>query len=344
MPGSAVQGVSLTMAIKKTATGWMVDIRPTGAHGKRYRKTFKTKAEGLRWEAWMKHQHTQQPDWQPPKQDNRRLYELIQEWHQLHGKHLKDGGRRKSILENICYAMGNPVAADIKGVDFTTYRASRTDEVTDNTLNHELAYLRAVFNELIRQEHWQRENPLKNVRPLKTDERELTWLSRDEINLLMKHLSERRNTDTIKVAKVCLATGARWSEAEGLTASQVRNNQITYNKTKSGKSRTVPIAETLYREIKTRETGRLFGNCYQSFTNALEESGIELPKGQRTHVLRHTFASHFMMNGGNLLTLQKVLGHASIQMTMRYAHLAPEHLNQVLTCNPVNFEDSGNQP
>ncbi|WP_425543404.1 tyrosine-type recombinase/integrase [Marinobacterium maritimum] len=73
----------------------------------------------------------------------------------------------------------------------------------------------------------------------------------------------------------------------------------------------------------------MFGDCYQSFTNALEESGIELPKGQRTHVLRHTFASHFMMNGGNLLTLQKVLGHASIQMAMRYAHLEPEHLDEV---------------
>ncbi len=324
------------MAIKKVATGWQVDIRPTGAKGKRYRKTFKTKAEGLRWEAWMKHQCTLQPDWQPPKQDHRRLYELIQDWYRLHGQHLKDGARRKSILENICAMMGNPVAAEIRGVDFTTYRSGRSGTVTANTLNHELAYLRAVFNELIRLDHWDKENPLKNVRPLKTDERELTWLSKDEIRLLLDHLSSRRNPDAIKVTKVCLATGARWSEAEGLTAAQVRNNQITYHRTKSGKSRTVPIAEALFQEIRTKEKGRLFGNCYQSFTNALEDSGIELPKGQRTHVLRHTFASHFMMNGGNLLTLQKVLGHASIQMTMRYAHLAPEHLNEILCRNPIS--------
>ncbi|WP_456238101.1 tyrosine-type recombinase/integrase [Marinobacterium alkalitolerans] len=176
---------------------------------------------------------------------------------------------------------------------------------------------------------------MKNVRPLKTDERELTWLSKEEIQLLLDHLAARRNPDAIKVAKVCLATGARWSESESLTASQVRNNQITYHRTKGGKSRTVPIAEGLYREIKTKEKGRLFGNCYQSFTNALEESGIELPKGQRTHVLRHTFASHFMMNGGNLLTLQKVLGHGSIQMTMRYAHLSPDHYIEVINLGPL---------
>ncbi len=324
------------MAINKVATGWQVDIRPTGANGKRYRKTFKTKAEGLRWEAWMRHQHTQQPDWQPPKQDHRRLFELIQEWYRLHGQHLKDGERRKSLLENICAGLGNPVAADLRGVDFTNYRAGRSGEVSGNTLNHELAYLRAVFNELIRLEHWDRENPLKNVRALKIDEPELTWLSKEQIQLLLRHLAERRNPDAIKVAKVCLATGARWSEAEELTAAQVRNNQITYSRTKSGKSRSVPIADALYREIKTTESGRLFGNCYQSFTNALEDSGIELPKGQRTHVLRHTFASHFMMNGGNLLTLQKILGHASIQMTMRYAHLAPDHLSEALLKGPLN--------
>ncbi len=56
----------------------------------------------------------------------------------------------------------------------------------------------------------------------------------------------------------------------------------------------------------------------------------------RIFVLRHTFASHFIMNGGNLLTLQKILGHQSIQMTMRYAHLAPDHLNDAVKLNPLN--------
>lgn len=42
-----------------------------------------------------------------------------------------------------------------------------------------------------------------------------------------------------------------------------------------------------------------------------------------------------MMNGGNILVLQRVLGHASLQMTMRYAHLAPDHLQEVLKLNPL---------
>lgn len=54
-----------------------------------------------------------------------------------------------------------------------------------------------------------------------------------------------------------------------------------------------------------------------------------------THVLQHTFASHFIMNGGNILVLQKILGHSNLTMTMRYAHLAPGHLQEAKTLNPL---------
>ncbi|KIQ76764.1 hypothetical protein RW26_22315 [Aeromonas sp. L_1B5_3] len=67
----------------------------------------------------------------------------------------------------------------------------------------------------------------------------------------------------------------------------------------------------------------------------VERAGLELPPGQNTHVLRHTFASHFMMNGGNILVLQKILGHSTIAMTMRYAHLAPDHLEDAVRLNPL---------
>jgi site-specific recombinase XerD len=46
------------------------------------------------------------------------------------------------------------------------------------------------------------------------------------------------------------------------------------------------------------------------------------------HLLRHTFASHFVMRGGNLLALQKILGHSDLKRTMIYAHLAPDFLGQ----------------
>lgn len=69
-----------------------------------------------------------------------------------------------------------------------------------------------------------------------------------------------------------------------------------------------------------------------------------LPRGQLTHILRHTFAAHFMMSGGNILALQKILGHHDIKMTMRcYAHLAPDHLETALRFNPLAILPSGDK-
>jgi site-specific recombinase XerD len=84
-----------------------------------------------------------------------------------------------------------------------------------------------------------------------------------------------------------------------------------------------------------RLTQGSFAGSYSTFSRYLEKLAFDLPSGERTHVLRHTFASHFMMNGGNILTLQKVLGHSSLDMTMRYAHLSPDYLQEVVEKNPV---------
>lgn len=59
------------------------------------------------------------------------------------------------------------------------------------------------------------------------------------------------------------------------------------------------------------------------FRRAVEAIGLELLGGQLTHVLPHTFASHYMKKGGDILTLQRLLGHATLAMTMKYAHFSP---------------------
>ena len=79
----------------------------------------------------------------------------------------------------------------------------------------------------------------------------------------------------------------------------------------------------------------IFKSSSAAFRSAIGRCGIQLPDGQLTHVLRHTFASHFMMNGGNILTLQRILGHSNLTMTMKYAHLAPEHLQEAVKLNPI---------
>jgi len=83
-----------------------------------------------------------------------------------------------------------------------------------------------------------------------------------------------------------------------------------------------------------------FDTCYSAFRSAVKRAELDLPDGQLSHVLRHTFASHFMMNGGNILVLQRILGHTDIKMTMRYGHFTPNHLEDALKTNPMKAMDN----
>jgi len=323
------------MTIKKTPSGWLVDIQPGGRGARRYRKTLATKGEALAYEAWLTTKVAQAPEWAPPKRDLRRLSDLVDLWQKHHGVNLRSTNTY-SRLRNLCEALGDPVVDQFKPETFAEYRAKRLGEgITANNLNREHAYLRAVFNELGRLGHWKGENPLAKVRQFKVQERELSYLTLEQIDKLLKALEG----DAHLIAKVCLSTGARWSEAEILKPNQVRDGLVHFSGTKSGKNRSVPITEELEKELKEAgersKTGRLFKYAYSAFQKGVADAGLLLPRGQLTHVLRHTFASHFMMNGGNILVLQKLLGHSSLTMTMRYAHLAPDHLQEARVLNPL---------
>jgi len=94
------------------------------------------------------------------------------------------------------------------------------------------------------------------------------------------------------------------------------------------------------RQFATKgEAQLLFKPCYSAFRKAMQRAIIETPVGQLKHVLRHTFASHFMMNGGNILVLQRILGHTDIKLTMRYAHFAPDHLMEAISFIPLSLID-----
>ncbi len=79
--------------------------------------------------------------------------------------------------------------------------------------------------------------------------------------------------------------------------------------------------------VLTDGDGNRFGDVKKSFHSALRKSGI---KDFRFHDLRHTFASQLVMKGVDITTLKELLGHKTLAMTLRYAHLAPGHkLNAV---------------
>lgn len=324
------------MAIRKLLNGrWQVDLRLSPE--KRVRKQFKTRLEAARFEQFLLSRSESSKEWLG-NSDKRLLSDLVNTWFNVHGYALRDGLKRKSKLHLITTALGDPAAKKLTAGDFAAYRLKRLQSgITAKTLNNELGYLRAVYNELRALSELDYENPLAFLKPLQQQERSLSWLTHDQIAELLNSINERcDNPHVYLITVVCLSTGSRWSEAENLTPKALRSNTVTFEGTKSGKVRSVPVNLELKNMLLAHwsQHGK-FTSSLSSFRRALARTTIELPRGQSSHVLRHSFASHFMQNGGNILTLQKILGHSSLTMTLRYAHLAPEHLTDAVSLNPL---------
>lgn len=318
--------------IKKTDSGYQVDIRPNGRNGKRYRKTVATKAEALAYEKWVISEYSQLYPWQQPEKDNRTLSDLAATWYRLHGHTLKTGTKRMTELNTVITGLNDPTAATFTARQFTDWRSTRLQSVSANTANHDLTYLRALFNELRRLGEWHQPNPLADVRKIKHDDTELSYLEPGQIRALLSELDKSPSSHARIQARLCLATGARWGEVATLKPTAIRAGKLHLTGTKNGKNRSIPIDDELAELARSNAPLR---DGMNTFKRAVARLDLDLPRGQMTHVLRHTFASHFMMNGGDILTLQRILGHGSIQMTMRYAHLSPDHLQDALTRNPL---------
>jgi integrase len=193
------------------------------------------------------------------------------------------------------------------------------------------------------------ENPLVHVdKPsLAGRDSDFNFLTRDEVAKLLRWSSTNQPNEHPLYA-TAVFTGLRLGEAYGLRWTDVNltSGLVTFRRSfrttpKSGKARHVPLHPELAATLTAwqggcratpeglvfpTKTGKMRNkdNDY-GLKEALKKSGCR-PVG--FHELRHTFASHFIMAGNNILTLQKLLGHSSITVTMRYAHLAPDFMRQ----------------
>lgn len=153
----------------------------------------------------------------------------------------------------------------------------------------------------------------------------------------------RNKQDHLKpVVLFALNTGCRRGEILGLKWTQVdmTHGFINLQKTKNGESRQLPINDTLRNVLDNlpkkqdmpyvffdENSGEKIGSVKRSFKTAVTRAGFS---DFVFHSLRHTFASHLVMGGVDLTTVSRLLGHKSLSMTLRYAHLAPNHLDSAV--------------
>lgn len=313
--------------------GWLVDVRPQGRNGKRIRKKFTTKSEAQQYERWIIGK-LHNKEWLPTFHDKKTFSELIDLWWKYHGQTLKDGVRAYSKLKHINCYMKNPLSTDITPAFLSEYRASRlSDGIKPKTINNDQMLISGVFTTLISLGHYSGKNPLTGLKKIKVIKREMGFFDKVDIDKLLNIFVGQN----LLAVKLCLATGARWGEIERLEKQNVTKYKVTFNNTKNGEHRTVPISTDMYSELMETEGRQIvFENIkYWEIRKLINDNFPHLPCGQSVHALRHTFASHFMMNGGNILTLRNILGHSNIQQTMVYAHFSPSYLLDVIKLNPL---------
>ena len=319
--------------IKKKNNHWIVDLRPDGAKGKRIIRQFATKAEALRFESYIRNQATQAKPWEPQKKEKTRIRELYDKWYEAKGKYLnKDCS--VALIEFIEFA-NNSIFSAIQQSDWIDYQAHCQSKGNSlKTIKNKLGYINAFFNWAKKNKLTSVSNPFAEIELPKMQERELHYLTLKEIQALLEAL-EGPDREMYLIAKVCLSTGARLGEAQSLRRRQIQGNKLLFTQTKSKKNRAVGISEELKKELLNfTPDDQLFSQKKMHFDRVLKRLDLHKAKGQASHIFRHSFASHFILNGGNILSLQKILGHSSIAMTMRYAHLAKDYANDAIQFKP----------
>ncbi|KKF38923.1 MAG: tyrosine-type recombinase/integrase [Hafnia sp.] len=317
----------------KTLEGgrYKVDVRPRGAAGRRIQRVFIKKADALAFEKHVM-MTANSEEWKGNSRDYRELSELFSLWWKYEGRNLEYAEKRKKAMETIISHMGNPPAYKLTPKFLSEFRSRRLySGVKASTINRDITMISSMFTVLISVDEFSGENPFRAIKPLKEITPEMTYLTHSEIEALLSKVSD----DALRMTLLCLSTGGRWGEVLHVKAEHIQHNRVTFFKTKNGKHRTIPLSDDVITAVKTKETGMLFSVDYAEYRKILKSVKPDLPRGQAVHVLRHTFAAHFMMNGGNILTLQKIMGHASIQQTMTYAHLSPDYLQDAISYNPL---------
>ena len=214
-----------------------------------------------------------------------------------------------------------------------------------NTVNMELKTLRTLMNYAIKLEYL-KVNPTRGVNKLKVNDASMPrFLNKEEIKLLLDNCGE----ELYPIFFLLLNTGMRSGELKFLTWNDVEIDEKRikiqakeYWRPKTGE-RVIPMSDSVHKllvVLKERNIDQsdfvFSGKDNVPLTIKLRErlktitKRCGFPDVTKVHTLRHTFASHMIMKGVDLPTLQKLLGHSDVQTTMIYSHLATDHLAEAM--------------
>lgn len=249
---------------------------------------------------------------------------------EMHPKDLRNVKSRMAVLVTV---FGSDVAETLSPQKIDQWLTSNT-QWSAATKNRYRALLSMVYRQGKR--HGKvTSNPARLVAPRKENNGRLRYLENEEEKALRKVLKHQVHVYTFDVA---VNTGMRQTEQFTLEWGQIdmERRQIRLDHTKNGSTRVIPINTPCLEALKAlrpkecKKTDKVFRSAKGEAVKrprawwepALEEAKIE---DFHWHDLRHTFCSRLAMAGVDIRTIAALAGHKTLQMAMRYAHLAPAH-------------------
>lgn len=280
---------------------------------------------------------------------------------------VKDEQMNRDFISPI---IGNLKISEINQLHFQKIVDGMIALHSKSSINKVIQHFKAVLNYSFTHELISK-NPAKNVKQFKLHKKEMAYLSKEELNKLITHthhkyLGEERWKHVLYLT--LFLTGERLGEVLALQWDQIyfeeeaiivnkiwcsKENKIV-NTTKGKKDLRIPLNSLLKKELASLKNTRTGDFVFtqagdrpvdaSNFRNRiwfkdLHEAGV---KRIRIHDSRHTFASHFMMNGGDIYDLKMLLNHSSVSVTEKYAKLSNKHLARTkdLVMPTIQLEDN----
>lgn len=250
--------------------------------------------------------------------------------------------------------LGAYALADITPALVAEYRDLLLGEVTcrgkkrsNSTVVRYLAALSHAFTVAMREWGWIEDSPLRKVSKPKEPGGRFRFLDTDERTRLLEACKESRNPFLYPIVTLALATGMRRAEILNLTWGNVdfERNKIVLLETKNGDKRIVPLSshtKAILLSIREQSDDPSFfvfprqkGQKPQKPIDIRTAWEVALEKAQirnfRFHDLRHCCASYLLMNGASLAEISEVLGHRTLAMVKRYAHMSEGHAANIVS-------------
>lgn len=258
------------------------------------------------------------------------------------------GEARDKLAGKVLEPRGKPLPDDDRGTTVGHRKASgrsakrapappEPKRISPATVNRYLAALSHALTVAVKEWGWLDDSPMRKVRKKAEPKGRVRFLADDERMRLLEACKEGPPW-LLPVVTVALATGMRQGEILGLRWPDVdlERKRLVMHETKNGERRAVPLtgpALTTLRawsKVRRLDTDLVFPETkgfHHRWWDALERAKLT---DFRFHDLRHTAASYLAMHGATPSEIAEVLGHKTLQMVKRYAHLSDSHVAGVL--------------